>query len=211
MITALTQENAHLHGPALASMYRLRQREFIDRQGWDIPTWRGMEYDAYDNPASTYLIYQDDTGTVQGVSRLYPTDRPYMLSDIWPELVQTIKLPSSISVWEGSRFVIDKNLTKEQRTKIKHEIVCAYLEFSLARNIKKIIGVMPPAIWRAVFQSSGWKPTPIGPTITTDEKVKVFAAELPVSDTMLKNVRRTTGLLLPVLKEDTHEQLQQAA
>ena len=38
MITVLTLANAHLNGPALPSMYRLRRRMFVDRQGWDIPT-----------------------------------------------------------------------------------------------------------------------------------------------------------------------------
>ncbi len=54
MIDVLTWENAHFYGSALASQHRLRYRLFVERQGWDVPCYQGMEYDQFDTPAAVY-------------------------------------------------------------------------------------------------------------------------------------------------------------
>ena len=199
MIDCVSCETSHFFGNAVASQHRLRYRVFIQRQGWNIPSFRGMEYDEYDNPATTYLIWRDEKGEARAVSRLYPTDRPYMLRDHWPNLVTEINLPSTLEVWEGTRFGIDRDLAPDLRRKIVGEIVCAYLEFSLQENIKHIIGIMPPLIWRAIFVRSGWSVRHLGePRVMGGDKV--VAGIMDVSKEALTNVRRKTGNKMPVLR-----------
>ena len=43
----------------------------------------GIERDAYDNPATIYLLALDD-GRVVGGQRLYPTLLPHMMSEVFP-------------------------------------------------------------------------------------------------------------------------------
>jgi acyl homoserine lactone synthase len=50
MIDAISLETAHLLGDALPSAYRLRHRIFIERQKYDVPSHRGMEWDQFDTP-----------------------------------------------------------------------------------------------------------------------------------------------------------------
>ncbi len=59
-VVSLSWETAHLHGETWISHHRLRHRLFVERQGWEIPTYRGMEYDEFDTPAAQYLLWVDD-------------------------------------------------------------------------------------------------------------------------------------------------------
>ena len=95
MIDCVTWETAHLFGEAWISHHRLRHRLFVERQGWEGPTHNSLEYDQFDTPAAVYLLWRDEAGQARGVTRLIPTERPYMLKEIWPDMVDT--LPSSPS------------------------------------------------------------------------------------------------------------------
>lgn len=174
--------------------HQFRFQSIIQRQGWEVPTIDDMEYDAYDNPAAYYLIRRDDQGSVVGVSRLYPTDRPYMLEQSFAHLVSKVEMPHSLNVWEGSRFCVEKSLSPEVRKRIIQEIVVGYLEFALEKNIKSIIGVMYPPYWRNIFVNSGWPVEWIGEIHKTNEGYKIIAGNLPVSQEVLSNVRRITGI-----------------
>lgn len=199
MINCVNCETAQYFGKALSSQYRLRYRSFVDRQDWELSSFRGMEYDCYDTPATSYLVWQDDNGEVRGTSRLMPTDRPYMLKDLWPESVENIALPASARIWEGSRFCIDRDLPQDLRRRITAEIVCAYLEFALARDITDIIGIMPPLIWRSVFINAGWDVAFLGKAGHYGGGRKNIAGQMHVSAAMLAQVRQKTGIYHPVL------------
>lgn len=199
MINCVNCETAQYFGKALSSQYRLRYRSFVDRQDWALSSFRGMEYDCYDTPATSYLVWQDERGEVRGTSRLIPTDRPYMLRDLWPESVENIPLPASVRIWEGSRFCIDRDLPQALRRRITAEIVCAYLEFALAQNIRAIIGIMPPLIWRSVFINAGWDVEFLGKAGHYGGGRKNIAGQMHVSAAALAQVRRRTGIHHPVL------------
>ena len=84
-IESFNLTTAHLYGDALASQFRLRHRVFIERVDYKVPTWKGMEFDQFDTPATQYFVWRDDEGEVRGVARLAPTSLDYMLEKIWPE------------------------------------------------------------------------------------------------------------------------------
>ncbi len=199
MINCVTCKTAHFFGNALASQYELRYNSFVDRQKWDLSEWQRMEYDVYDTPATTYLVWQDEHQIVRGVSRLLPTDRPYMLKDLWPDSVQTIDLPNSIKIWEGSRFCVDNTLNKTLRRRIVQEIVCSYLEYGLSNNIEKIIGIMPPSIWRSVFVRNGWEVEFIGSKEGYGGGRENIAGQLYVTPEALFSVRKQTNINHPIL------------
>lgn len=204
MIYCVNHNSWSDHGDLLASQFRLRYSSIIDRQYWDLPHYRGMEYDQYDTPAATYLVWADEKGEARGVSRLTPTDRPYMLQEVWPDMVETIGLPVTPSVWEGTRFCVDKRLPPELRKHVTKEIVCAYLEFSLANDIRHIIGVMPPGIWRSVFMRNGWDVSFLGDKKKSNDGT-IVAGMMDVTLMNLAKVREKTGIKEPVLTVERDE------
>jgi acyl homoserine lactone synthase len=198
MIECFDFATAHHFGGALAEQFRLRHRVFVQRTSYDVPSWREMEYDQYDTPAATYLVWRDEDGTARGVSRLCPTDRPYMVKDVWPEMVTACPLPGSTSVWEGTRFGVDKDLPPALRRRIVGELVIGYLEFGLSAGVKQIIGVMPTLIWRAVFSSNGWPVEFLGePRMLGGDRC--VAGMLSLSPEVLARVRAKCGIFRPVL------------
>jgi N-acyl-L-homoserine lactone synthetase len=199
MIECFDFASAHHFGNVLAEQFRLRHRVFVQRASYDVPCWREMEYDRYDTPATTYLVWRDEGGIARGVSRLSPTDRPYMVKDVWPSMVSACPLPASTAVWEGTRFGVDKDLAPALRRRIVSELVLGYLEFGLAEGVKQIIGVMPTLIWRAVFSSNGWPVEFLGePRVLGADRC--VAGMLALSPEVLARVRARTGIFRSVVR-----------
>ena len=129
-----------------------------------------------------------------GVSRVYPTTLPYMLEQLFPHFVTVRDMPKSPRVWEGSRFCVDQTLPPQTRKRIAQEIVVGYLETGLRYGIEAIVGLMYPAYWRSLFTSAGWELEYMGDVTLLDDGNKAKAGWLPVSETVLAGVRRTTGI-----------------
>lgn len=114
MIYCVNHRTWHHFGGLLAAQFRLTYKLLVDAQYWEVGRFQGMEYDQYDTPAATYLIWQDGNGNVRGAVRTVPTDRPYMLRDLWPEIVEKIPLPQPLSTWEATRFCVDNTLPRNR-------------------------------------------------------------------------------------------------
>jgi len=92
----------------LDSMFRLRSAVFSDRLGWDVENVSGREIDRYDDFDPTYMIVRDRVAPnlALGSWRLLPTTGPYMLRDVFPELLDGADPPNDPRVWEISRYAI---------------------------------------------------------------------------------------------------------
>lgn len=105
-IVVTYQGDGQLNFRTLASMYRLRHAVFHDRLGWDVNSDNGMEYDEFDDLKPVYIVVRANPGTVQGCWRLLPTTGPYMLKDVFPQLLDGTAAPRAPDVWELSRFAV---------------------------------------------------------------------------------------------------------
>lgn len=199
MIDCFTYETAHLFGDALASQFRLRHKVFVQKQQWGVPNWNGMEYDQYDTPAAVYCVWRDDAGEVRGVARLAPTQVPYMIKDLWPELVTEEPLPCSADIWESTRLGIDHDLPKELRKQILSELILAYMEASLQRGVKGLLGIGYAWCWQHSFERNGWPVKRMGPDSSIDGETS-YVGLLPVSHELLERVRAAVGISGPVLR-----------
>ncbi len=196
MALVVSIENAHLHGDVIPSMLRLRYKEFKVRQDYNIPVFKEMEYDTYDTPAASYIVWRDAQGCVRGCSRMAPTDRAYMIRDLWPDMVSKIPLPDGGAIWESSRFCIDSGLPADLRREVKFRILYTKLQYALSQGIDGMVGVMPPLIWRAVFTSSGWPIEHIGDVKTLHTGEKVVAGWIDVNARYLENLQDRAGFTL---------------
>lgn len=88
-------------------MYRLRCQVFHERLRWDVKVENGMERDQFDDADSVYMVATDKDDQVSGGWRLRPTTRHYMLSDIFPQLLNGQPVPRHRRIWEISRFAVD--------------------------------------------------------------------------------------------------------
>lgn len=88
-------------------MYRLRYKIFHERLQWEVQIRGDQEIDQFDDTDSVYVLTTDTAEQVCGGWRIRPTTRRYMLSDVFPSLLNGHPAPRHRRVWEISRFAID--------------------------------------------------------------------------------------------------------
>jgi N-acyl-L-homoserine lactone synthetase len=199
MIEVFNLETAHLYGDALPTLLKMRHREFVERLNYNVPTYNRMEYDQYDTPAAVYFVWRDDDGNIRAGTRISPTNRPYMIRDLWPQTVEFSELPSNQRVWEATRLFIDKELDKAARHVAHGQILCAYLEFALRYNVAQYIGTAPPGLWKYTFLKCGWPVEFVGNATDIGYSEKIITGMMPVSDEILQCVREQMGVTNSVL------------
>lgn len=94
----------HLPEGLFPRLAHYRHQVFVERLGWQLPTDGQRETDDYDRPDTIYVVAENAAGDISGCARLIPTDKPYMLADVFPHLLNGTQLPRSPEVWELSRF-----------------------------------------------------------------------------------------------------------
>jgi acyl homoserine lactone synthase len=209
MIDSITFETAHLLGDALPSMYRLRHRVFVERQNYEVPNYRGMEWDQFDTPAAVYLLWRDDDRRVRGMMRLIPTTFPYMVKELWPQLMENGDLPSRPSTWEITRFGVDRELEPELRKRVCAELVCGMFEYALSAGITDYLCLTMLPVLRNAIGKAGCTVELLG----TPQKLgglPVVVGKFGVTRNALDKVRRHHGVQEPILRI-VEEQSAQAA
>ncbi|MEX2126108.1 MAG: acyl-homoserine-lactone synthase [Woeseia sp.] len=199
-VVCLSWETAHLHGETWISHHRLRYRLFVERQAWEVPSYKGMEHDEFDTPAAQYLLWVDETDDARGVARLLPTVRPYMLKKLWPDLIAG-ELPQSDYVWEATRFGCDQSLSQSTRRKAVAEMLCAMQEFGMMHGIELYLAVMPLRLLQRVVMKAGCQVAVLGPARLIG-RFPTVAAYLTVSADVLDELRRRAAIGGPVLRND---------
>lgn len=64
-----------------------RHKVFIETLGWTLQTQVEHELDQFDRPDTRYIIVKDNAGHICGCARLLPTTLPYLLGEIFPQLL----------------------------------------------------------------------------------------------------------------------------
>src|SRR4051812_19964745 len=87
-----------------ARLASYRYRVFVEKLGWELDTAKGEERDQFDRPDTVHVLALDDDDAPIGCARLLPTTAPYLLSDVFPQLLNGLAMPRSPQIWELSRF-----------------------------------------------------------------------------------------------------------
>lgn len=198
MLSAISYKTIAQTPSLFLGQHALRHQEFISRQGYEVRTVDGMEFDEYDTLVSHYLVYSEDGRRVLGCSRLTPITYGCMLRDHFPTLVDDHRLFDNDATWEGTRFCIDSSLPAGTRLRILQAISVGYLEFALHHGIKTIIGLMPTLILRSVFERQGIRLERLGQPRPIGDHPKIQAAAIPVSEAQYIHACRTTGCASPL-------------
>jgi N-acyl-L-homoserine lactone synthetase len=98
-------------------------------------------------------------------------------------------------------LVLDRSLlTKEARRPIVNELIVAYMERGMQRNIDAYVGFMLPRIWDSTFLRAGWDVEWLGPEVALPGTTDIVRAGLmPVNKRMNDKVREATGIQERVL------------
>lgn len=104
MLQTITGTATELGSRVEMALASYRHKIFLEKLGWPLPSKNGEEVDEFDRADTVYVVANDQHGDICGCARLLPTTRPYLLSEVFPELMGDIPLPNSADTWELSRF-----------------------------------------------------------------------------------------------------------
>ena len=105
MIHVVTPENEHFYRDEMDQAYRLRHKVFVEEMGWkNLAKPDGREMDQFDTKHAVNMLYIEG-GNVLGYQRLLPSTRPYLLSEVMPELCE-VERPVGAHIWEISRHCV---------------------------------------------------------------------------------------------------------
>ena len=147
MNTVITHHANHLafQSGLVQSMFKLRDRVFRGRLGWDVTSLNGKEKDQYDEINPVYMMSCNEEKQLEGCWRILPTTGPYMLRDIFPQLLRGEILPEHENVWELSRLAVDPR-KKHFRFKGNMNVITLDMfrniyEYGIQNNIKRYVAV----------------------------------------------------------------------
>jgi len=162
-----------------------RHKVFIEMLGWELETRNGEELDQFDRPDTLYVVSQDDDGNVNGCARLLPTSQPYLLGEIFPQLMNGVGVPCSDDVWELSRFAaVDFNsrttsALSQFSSEVAVELLKESIAFAAANGAKRLITVSPIGIER-LLRRAGFRAHRAGPPMIIDGH-PIFACWIEVA------------------------------
>jgi acyl homoserine lactone synthase len=150
-----------------------RHKVFVEQLGWSLQTQNGVELDQFDRSDTVYVVAQDDDGCIVGFARLLPTTRPYLLGEVFPQLLNGLAPPCSPDVWELSRFAaVDFNsratsVLRQFSSPIAIELLQQSIACAATHGAKRLITVSPIGVER-LLRRAGFHARRLGPPIVID-------------------------------------------
>jgi len=146
---------------AMRAMFEARKKVFVDLLQWDLPVLAGRyELDQFDNPDAHYLMLSETDGTHLASARLLPTTGPHLLDSQFAELTDE-PIPHGPTVYEITRFCLDRALTAIQRREARDRLVRGLVDFAIANRITTYTGVAEHA-WLRQILTFGWTARALG-------------------------------------------------
>ncbi|RQR30937.1 MULTISPECIES: acyl-homoserine-lactone synthase [unclassified Burkholderia] len=143
MLTLLSGNSADLSHETMYRLAKFRHKVFIQELGWSLPTDDGIEFDDFDHAAPLYVVAFDRSGEIVGCGRLLPTDEPYLLGEVFPDLMGGASLPSTRNVWELSRFAMSmrsgESLTAEESWQNTRSLMSEIVRVAHAHGADRLI------------------------------------------------------------------------
>ncbi|TDW61562.1 acyl-homoserine lactone synthase [Novosphingobium sp. PhB55] len=145
----------------LRNMFIARKKVFVDLLGWDVPVLAGCyELDQFDTPDATYIVLAEADGGHRASARLLPSERPHILSTLFPELCRD-EIPSGVSIREITRFCLDPSLGARGRRAARGELVAMLAGHALKYGITHYTGVAEEG-WLRQILGFGWRCRQLG-------------------------------------------------
>lgn len=169
----------------LRTMFAARKRVFVDLLKWDVPVLAdAYEMDQFDGPGAVYLLLTDAAGAHLASTRLLPTIAPHILDTLFPHLCEE-SLPSGASVFEITRFCLDRTLRAGPRLEVRNQLVSAITDYGVGHGIMTYTGVAEMA-WLQQILSFGWRCRPLGlPVLTGRSMLGALAIDIDARTPLL--------------------------
>ncbi len=195
LIHLITAANRHLFEDELLEFRRISRQCLIADEAIGE---RIVQADREDcrNSGETIHILGVANGRVYGGSRLTPSTRPHLLSDVFPQLASVRGVPRGATVYA---WTLAPALAQRQHHDLAEfgALLCGLMEYCLAEGIYAVSTIIEASSLPR-FHDMGWAPRPLG----LPEQIGgdwMLAVLMPVDGTTLEATRTFHGLGEPAL------------
>lgn len=134
-------------------MGRYRYDVFIERLGWDLKASERFECDQFDVDDAHYVVAENSLGDISGCARMLPTTRPYLLSEVFSQLLGGKPSPCGDDIWELSRFAaldLSRASYRREQACASSAIVLlkAVMAYAQQRGVTGLVSVSPLGVER---------------------------------------------------------------
>lgn len=182
----LSGQSAQLPDGVAHSLSVYRHKVFVEMLGWQLDTPPGIEQDQFDRSDTVYIVSHDERGQINGCARLLPTTRPYLLGDVFPQLLNGLAPPSSPDIWELSRFAaVDFSgqtpvASGQFSSPVTAQLLHASIRCAGQLGAKMVITVSPLGVER-LLRKLGYTARRAGPPLVIDG-YPLFACLIDVAE-----------------------------
>ncbi|MBB4642641.1 acyl-homoserine-lactone synthase [Rhizorhapis suberifaciens] len=189
MVCIINGHEELLDHPLVRAMYKDRKRVFIDLLGWDLPRQGEFEHDAFDDENAVYLVVADPiTGDHLASLRLLRTDRPHLMSEVFPQLSEG-PVPGGVHIREITRLCLSPRLRAAERIKARNALAKGLIEYALLMDISALTGLSEIKFLSEIL-SAGWRCMPLGLPQVIDGSV-LGAFQIDVTPETLRQLRQS--------------------
>ena len=192
MITLIKGTEISQHPGAMEQAWKLRHEVFVEEKKWmALDTPNGREMDQFDDERSLHMLAWDGDQLV-GYQRMLPTTRPYLLSEIYPELCEG-ELPCDSQTWEWTRYAVKKEFRARGRmlSPIANHLLSAIVEWGMQTGVSSIVIEMNP-LWMLRLVQLRFRVVPLG-ICKEMEGEEVLAVQAHFDDRTLDKLQSLRG------------------
>lgn len=201
-VHAVTAGNRAHYQSFVEQHYRIRHDIYVGERRWmDLARPDGREVDQFDTDDAVYLLGIDKSAGVVCGSRLVPTLKPNLMSDVFPQLASVRDLPRAPDIYEWTRiFVVPQRRASGRSCVTAGIIKCGVLEHCLAEGITQL-SIVTESYWIPRFDELGWRPRPLGLPIRKDG-MSVVGITVDVTQHALDTTRAFYGIDASVMTRE---------
>lgn len=201
MVSVVTGTVSQLPSGLEASLASYRHKVFVQTLHWQLPCENELERDQFDRADTVYAVALDTNGMVCGCARLLPTTKPYLLGEIFPDLMDGQPVPCAYDVWELSRFSTSPSgeatmLSRENARDRLCTLLGTAVEIVAARGATRLIMVTVLGVER-ILRGIGVHAHRAGPPHSVDGK-PTLAMWIELDETTRQALHLSTSLVLDV-------------
>lgn len=197
----VTWSNRKRYEKFLERYFRIRHDIYVKQRKWTaIARPVDIEIDAYDTEHAIYLLALDGNTRIVGGTRLVPTLRPHLMSEVFPMLARG-KPPRAADIFEWTRFfVIPEVRRRGSPSPVAGVILCGLLEVGLKLQIRQI-SVVCEAFWPERLRALGWTVTVLGDVLDHPDG-DIVGLLIDATPEALESTRRAYGIRESVLAHE---------
>ncbi|MBC2773867.1 GNAT family N-acetyltransferase [Rhizobium sp. AQ_MP] len=187
MLATIRGSNSQDYDELLQQVWRFRHRQFVERLGWDACRRAdGREMDQFDGDEAVHLPLIH-AGEVVAYSRLLPTLKPHLLSDVYPHLTDGGEYPRGKCIFEWTKCIADPSDMTVRGISVSGMLIMGVMEYCLVTGIELLI-VETHQNFVNLLLTAGWDVRPLAaPTVLDDGSLIVPITARPTMAGLLRH------------------------